>query len=351
MTIRAINLYLLLGVSLYLIYNLSDILLPFVAGFAIAYLLDPVADRLETMGMPRIVATAIITIIFMVMIIAGIFFGLPIIAEQIVTLLEVMPDYIERLRVWAGGLGDNHQTSQVVERLSEDALKTLGLLGQELFLKSLSFLNLLALLVVTPVVAVYILNDWDRIVETIDTRLPPQKAPQIRQIARQIDEVLTGFVHGQGMVCLFLGTFYAAGLYLIGLEGGVLTGMAAGLVSFIPYIGAIFGASVALLLGIFQFWPDWQPFAMMALVFGLGQFIEGNFLTPRLIGERVRLHPVWIMFALLAFGSLFGFLGLLLAVPIAATLGVLVRSGVEVYEDMIDAELQAESSSGTDDKS
>ncbi|MGC6471326.1 MAG: AI-2E family transporter [Parvibaculales bacterium] len=348
MTTRTINLYLLLGVSLYLIYNLSDIMLPFVAGFAIAYLLDPVADRLEDMGLPRIAATAIITIVFMVLILAGIFLGLPIMAEQIVTLLEVMPDYIERLRAWAGGLDNNEQTSQVIERLSQDALNTLGGLGQELFLKSLSFINVLALLVVTPVVAVYILNDWDRMVANIDRHLPPQRAPQIREIARQIDEVLTGFVHGQGVVCLFLGTFYAIGLYWIGLEGGVLTGMMAGLVSFIPYIGAIFGVTVAVILGAFQFWPEWQPFAMMALVFGVGQFIEGNFLTPRLIGERVRLHPVWIMFALLAFGSLFGFLGLLLAVPVAATLGVLVRSGVEVYEEIIDAELHAEDSSGAD---
>ena len=341
MTTRTINLYLLLGVSLFLIYNLSAIMLPFVAGFAIAYLLDPVADRLEAVGLPRIAATATITIAFMILIVVSIFLGLPIIAEQVVTLLEVMPDHVERLRIWAGDLGSNEQTSQVIERLSQDALNTVGMLGQELFLKSLSFLNVVALLVVTPVVAVYILNDWDRMVAAIDSHLPPQKAPQIREIARQIDDVLTGFVHGQGVVCLFLGTFYALGLYFIGLEGGVLTGMLAGLVSFIPYIGAVFGVTVAVILGIFQFWPDWQPFALMALVFGVGQFIEGNFLTPRRIGERVRLHPVWIMFALLAFGSLFGFLGLLLAVPVAATLGVLVRSGVEVYEEIIDAELQA----------
>ncbi len=339
MFMRTINIYLIIGGGLYLIYSLSDILLPFVAGFAIAYLLDPVADGLEKMRVPRVAATALITAGFMMLALGCVFFGLPIIVEQILTLLEVLPKHIENLRNGLDAMGRNEQISQIIERISDDGLNTLGLIGQELFLKSLSFLNALALLIVTPVVAVYILNDWDRIVAHIDGYLPPQKAGQIRIIAKQIDDVLRGFVHGQGLVCLFLGSFYATGLYFVGLEGGVLTGIIAGLISFIPYIGALFGMLMAIFLGIFQFWPEWQGFVMIAIVFGIGQFIEGNFLTPRLIGERVRLHPVWIMFALLAFGSWFGFLGLLLAVPIAATLGVLVRSGMTLYGEIIELEL------------
>ena len=332
---RIVNLYLLLALAVFLLYSLSDILLPFVAGFAIAYLLDPVADRLEALGLNRIAATAVITFVFMVSIILLVMFGLPYIANQLMEFVTQIPAYIERLKGLSEGLMQNQQAEKIIQSFSENVVTTVSGLGQQLLLKSLSFLNILALLVITPVVTFYLLNDWDKMVARLDKLLPPENATKIRQLAGEVDNVLTGFVHGQILVCLFLGVFYALGLELIGLDGGFAIGLIAGLISFIPYLGSMVGVLLATAFALFQYWPEWQVLIYILLVFGLGQFIEGNILTPKLVGEKVRLHPVWIMFALLAFGSLFGFLGLLLAVPIAAIIGVIVRNAIGVYENKI----------------
>ncbi|MGC6476227.1 MAG: AI-2E family transporter [Parvibaculales bacterium] len=332
---RVVNLYLLLALAVFLLYSLSDILLPFVAGFAIAYLLDPVADRLESFGLNRIAATAVITFVFMVSIILLVMFGLPYIANQLMEFVTQIPAYVERLKGLSEGLVQDEQIEKIIQSFSENAVTTVSGLGQQLLLKSLSFLNILALLVITPVVTFYMLNDWDKMVARLDRLLPPENASRIRQLAGEVDNVLTGFVHGQILVCLFLGLLYAIGLELIGLDGGFIIGFVAGLISFIPYLGSMVGVLLATVFGLFQYWPEWQVLVYILLVFGLGQFIEGNILTPKLVGEKVRLHPVWIMFALLAFGSLFGFLGLLLAVPVAAIIGVIVRNAIGVYENKI----------------
>lgn len=315
-----------------LVWALSDILLPFIAGFIIAYFLDPVADRLEKTGLPRLAATAFITAMFTLVLILIALFGLPVLAEQLLALVEVLPGYVEAVRLWVAGLGETGQVAELLEKLSGDAVNQLAGLGQNLLLHSLSFLNLLALLFITPIVSFYMLNDWDKMTARLDKLLPAKQAPAIREIARQVDEVLDGFIHGQTLVCITLAVIYMVGLSLAGLKGAILVGVLAGLVSFIPYVGAIFGIVLAGVLAVIQFWPDWSQMLLVGLVFVAGQFIEGNFLTPRLVGDRVRLHPVWIMFALLAFGSLLGFVGLLLAVPIAAILGVLVRHMVGYYE-------------------
>lgn len=320
---------------IYLLYALSNIMVPFVAGFAFAYLLDPLADRLEGLGLPRIGATAIITLAFTAIIFMVVLFGLPLIAEQVFIIVDVLPHYAEEARKWAANLSQSEQSSKIIEDLSNDALATIRVVGQALLLRSLSFLNVLVLIVITPVVAFYMLNDWDRMLAQINLHLPPEKAPIIRKIAREADAVLAGFLRGQALVCLTLGLFYASGLWFVGLNGGILTGLLAGLVSFIPYVGAAFGIVLAGTLGVIQFWPNWEPLVLIAAVFVIGQFLEGNFLTPRLVGERVRLHPVWIMFALLAFGTIFGFIGLLLAVPIAAIIGVIVRHGIYIYTDEV----------------
>lgn len=324
-----------IALLIYLLSALSSIMLPFVAGFAIAYLLDPLADKLESFGLPRLAATGMITFIFTIAIVLAALFGLPLVAEQILIMVEVLPQYAEAARDWAMDMSNSDQSAKIIQDLSDDALDTIGSVGQALLLRSLSFLNVLALIVITPVVAFYMLNDWDRMIAQIDKYLPPEKASAIRKIAKESDDVLAGFLHGQGLVCLILGGFYATGLWFVGLNGGILAGLLAGLVSFIPYVGATFGIILAGILGFVQFWPNWEPLLIIGAIFVIGQFVEGNFLTPKLVGERVRLHPVWMMFALLAFGALFGFIGLLLAVPIAAVVGVIVRYGVYIYEDEV----------------
>ena len=180
----------------------------------------------------------------------------------------------------------------------------------------LALVNLVSLLLVTPVVAFYLLNDWDHMVARVDSWLPRAHAETIRKLAREIDEAMAGFIRGQGTVCLLLGAFYAISLSLAGLSFGMLIGLVTGMLSFIPFVGAIIGGVAAIGMAVVQFWPDWVQIAIIAGIFVLGQFIEGNFLSPKLVGDSVGLHPVWLMFALFAFGYLFGFVGLLMAVPL-----------------------------------
>jgi predicted PurR-regulated permease PerM len=184
---------------------------------------------------------------------------------------------------------------------------------------------------VTPIVAFYLLTDWDRIVAKVDHWLPRDHVDTIRQIAREIDSAMAGFIRGQGTVCLVLGLFYAIALSIAGLNFGLLIGLAAGLLSFVPYIGTIIGGVTAIGTGLVQFWPNWVHVLIILGIFAAGQLLEGNFLSPKLVGHRIGLHPVWLMFALFAFGYLFGFVGLLLAVPLAAAVGVLVRFGLKQY--------------------
>ena len=189
----------------------------------------------------------------------------------------------------------------------------------------------LRLLVITPLVAFYLLRDWDRIVARIDSLLPSRIRPIVREQAKEIDDILAGFVRGQATVCLLLGVFYAVGLSLAGLDFGVIVGLGTGLISFIPYFGMTIGLVTGMGIAVAQF-ADWVPIAIVAGVFAVGQVLEGNVITPRLVGNRVRLHPVWVIFAVLAGGALFGFTGILLALPAAAVIGVLVRFAVSRYQ-------------------
>ena len=196
-----------------------------------------------------------------------------------------------------------------------------------------AIVDVISLLIVTPVVAFYMLLDWDRMVAKVDRWTPRDYVASVRQIAREIDQAVAGFIRGQGSLCLILGIFYAVGLSLVGLNFGLLIGLFAGMISFIPYVGSLVGLVLAVGVAIVQFWPDYIWVGVVLAVFFTGQFIEGNILQPKLVGESVGLHPVWLMFALFAFGALFGFVGLLVAVPAAAAVGVLVRFALSRYLD------------------
>ena len=316
-----------LGINL-----LGDIILPFVLGFALAYLLDPLADRLEALGLPRALATATITLVFVVSLIVALTLGLPVLAEQILALVAAVPGYMQALQGWIDAQQMGLPENEIIASLNQAAVDGLQSMARGLVLSGLTVVNLLTLVFITPIVTIYMLNDWDRMVAGVDALLPSHQAALIRQLASQMDAMLSGFLRGQIMVCLALGVIYALGLSWVGLKGGLVLGFIAGFISFIPYVGAAIGMVVAGLLGLGQFGIDWMMLSQIAAVFAVGQFIEGNVLTPRLVGDRVRLHPVWIMFALLAMGHLFGFLGLLLAVPVAAICGVVVRHAAGVYQ-------------------
>lgn len=199
----------------------------------------------------------------------------------------------------------------------------------------MSLVSAVIFIVVVPVVAFYMLLDWDHMVAKIDSLLPRDHAPTIRKLGNDINSVLAGFVRGQLSVCLLLGTFYSIALMLAGLQFGLIVGAIAGAITFIPYVGSLVGGALAIGLALFQFWGDWVSIAIIAGIFAAGQFIEGNILTPKLVGNSVGLHPVWLLFALSAFGSIFGFVGMLVAVPVAAAIGVFARFGIQHYQSSL----------------
>lgn len=332
----------LIGFAVFLValYLLRGVLLPFVAGMAVAYLLDPVCDRLEAWGLSRTLATTVLTVLFLVVAVAAVVLLIPVLAGQVASLLERVPDLIEALRGQSARLlaiVEARVDPAMIERIegavagSADRLVAWGtqFLGQVIS-GGVALANLISLLVITPVVAFYLLRDWDRIVARVDTWLPREHAETIRERVREVDRTLAGFLRGQGTVCLILGLFYAIALSIAGLDFGLVVGLVAGLLSFIPYVGAIIGMVLSVGLALLQF-DDWLRVAIVAGIFFVGQAAEGNFLTPKLVGESVGLHPVWIIFGLLAGGALFGFVGVLLAIPAAAVIGVGVRFALDRY--------------------
>lgn len=331
-------------VTIVFLYLLSDILLPFVAGMAVAYFLDPVADRLEDRGMSRIWATIVLTLVFFVLLTLALILLVPALGGQLSALVEAWPGYMARMRDFVASLSDGALSGVLPDTSDLDHLSLSDVLGrffslgtgalQNLASRSIAILNFIGLLFITPVVSFYLINDWDRIIERIDDLLPRQHQARIRTIAKEIDKVLAGFVRGMGSVCLILATFYAVALELAGLRFGLVVGITAGLISFIPFVGMAVGLILSVVLALFQFMPDRPEMVLVILaIFIVGQVMEGNFLTPKLVGKRIGLHPVWVIFGLLALGSLFGFVGMLLAVPLAAAIGVLVRHAASGYRE------------------
>ncbi|MGI9464372.1 MAG: AI-2E family transporter [Aestuariivirgaceae bacterium] len=323
------------------LWLLGDIMLPFIAGLVLAYFLDPVADMLERWGLPRLAATSIILAVSVLVFALLILLLAPMLGDQIARFAERLPGYIATLAVLFDDLAPDWLKSlaaranlNMPDTASDIATKAAGWIATVLgsiWSGGLAIVNLISLLVVTPVVIFYMLNDWDRMVAKVDSWLPREHATTIRSLARDVDDALAGFIRGQGTVCMVLGIFYAFALIAVGLNFGLLIGLAAGLLSFIPYVGSIIGGVLSIGMALVQFWPDWISVLIVAGIFAAGQFLEGNFLSPKLVGGRIGLHPVWLMFALFAFGYLFGFVGLLLAVPLAAAAGVLVRFALKQY--------------------
>ncbi|MCG5482788.1 MAG: AI-2E family transporter [Sinorhizobium meliloti] len=321
----------------------SSILLPFLAGMALAYFLDPVADRLERLGLSRLMATIAILVAFVVVLALSLMIIVPLVVTQAAEFIQKMPGYITRLQEF---LTDSQSTllpdwlagqmttiKQNSAKLLEQGASFLGTLFQQIWNSGLALLNILSLFVITPVVAFYLLLDWDRMVDRVDSWIPRDYVEVVRQIARDMNTTIAGFVRGQGSLCVILGLYYGIGLSMVGLNFGLLIGLFAGMISFIPYVGSLVGLVLALGVALVQFWPDYVWILVVLAVFFSGQFLEGNILQPKLVGKTVGLHPVWLMFALLAFGALFGFVGLLVAVPAAAAIGVLVRFGIQRYLD------------------
>ena len=332
------------------LWMFSGVLLPFAAAFCLGYLLDPVADRLERLGLNRLGATLIILAAFVLILALIIILLVPILGHQLYGLIQSLPDFAKKLQAVLaqqseyfsqgyGGLlldklglslpsgSDRSGNSDLVSQAAAWAATFLN----SVWSRTTAFVSLLSLLVVTPVVAFYMLLDWDKMIATIDSLVPLRHREVVRGLAREIDAAMAGFLRGQSLVCLFLGLWYGIGLSIIGLNFGLLIGLTGGVLSFIPYVGSLSVLVVSSIVAIVQGWPNWHLLAAAVGVFLVGQFLEGNILSPKLVGQSVGLHPVWLIFALLAFGSLFGFTGLIVAVPLAAATGVILRFAVQRY--------------------
>ncbi len=325
------------SILLIFLWLLGDILLPFVLGAAIAYLLDPIVDRLERLGTGRVLGTILILMAAFFVLFFIFLLLIPLVIDQFRLLAAAAPDLVTSVQALvlnqiASISPESEALNSTVSNLSTMAQEKLGIIFGSVMASAISLIDVIMLMVITPVVAVYLLVDWDRILEKINELLPLDHASVVRSLASEIDSTLSAFVRGMIAVCLVLGIYYATALSLIGLEFGLIIGFIAGLVSFIPYVGALLGGVLAIGLALIQFWGDFELVALVVGVFIIGQIFEGNILTPKLVGNSVGLHPVSLILALSLFGAFFGFIGLLLAVPLAASAGVILRFFIKKYK-------------------
>ncbi|MEY2883736.1 MAG: hypothetical protein RL490_1460 [Pseudomonadota bacterium] len=308
---------------------------PFVAGFIVAYLLDPPAQRLERWGWPRWLAAAVVLVVFVAVLAVIVLASAPIIQAEVLQLVTTLPKLIastepmleKLLRMNAG----NKTVDDLIANVSSQAVGFLTGSLSTILASSLALVNVVSFIVVTPLVAFYLLRDWPGIVAHIDGWWPRAQAPAMRVLLADANAALSGFVRGQSLVCLTLAVFYATGWSLVGLDYAIVLGVLAGVLGFVPFVGVIFAVAMSLLVALGQWGFDGVHIALVAGVFAVGQVLESSVLTPNLIGTRIGLHPVWVLFAVFAGGTVAGLAGVFLAVPVAAVLGVVVRAALAHY--------------------
>ena len=320
------------------LWLLHDILLPFVAGIALAYVLAPLADRVERLGVNRTVAALIVVSVLVVALIALMLLLVPLLLQQGASLISHIPGYFKRIKElivdpnfpWLNWLG-SAETGKTASDLVGQVATWLLSFSYSLWTGGKALVSFASVLIVMPVVTFYLIRDWHAMIDRVDSWIPVRQRETVRQLGREIDAAIGGFLRGQFGVCLVLGCYYAIGLMLVGLDFALLIGLIAGVITFVPYIGSMTGLMIAASVAIAQFWPDWKRIVLVIAIFLVGQFIEGNIVSPKFVGERVGLHPVWLIFAMFAFGYLFGFVGLLIAVPLGAAIAVLLRFALRQY--------------------
>ncbi|MFA5900393.1 MAG: AI-2E family transporter [Hyphomicrobium sp.] len=324
-----------------LIALLRAVILPFVAGMVIAYFLNPAADRLTQWGLPRGIAATVIVAAFGSVIAVALVFLVPLLLSQAQQLAAALPDEITRLRAlletWARERFGVHYPDLAtgIERssqaLTENMAGLFGYLAGSLWSQGRALFDFLSLLLVTPLVVFYMLIDWHPMLAKVDSWLPRAHAPTIRRLAGEVNDAVSAFIRGQGAVCLILAIYYAVALGAMGLRYGLLVGLVTGLMSFVPFVGWALGFIIATTIAVVQFWPDAVPILTVVGIFAMAQLLDAGFLSPNIVGSKIGLHPVWLIFSLFVFSYLFGFVGVLVAVPIAAAVGVLVRFALRIY--------------------
>ncbi|WP_425601540.1 AI-2E family transporter [Dyella humicola] len=325
----------------YVFWLLAPVLMPFAFAAMLAYMGNPLADRLQRLRMGRTLAVSIVFTGLLLLTVGALLLLIPLISRQVDNLVQNLPRYVDWVRgtalPWVQATLHLDPRAFDTDRLMAQLKDHIGSIGGvassvlgKISRSSVGVVMWLTNLVLIPVVAFYLLRDWDRLVTWIDRMLPRSIEPTIRQLAREVDSVLGAFVRGQLLVMLALGIFYGASLTIMGLSVGPLIGMVAGLLSFVPYLGFIVGFGSALIAAVVQY-GDWNHVLIVIGIFTAGQLLEGYVLVPRLVGEKIGLHPVAVIFAVLAGGYLAGFLGVLLALPAASVILVLLRYLGERY--------------------
>ncbi len=336
------KLFLIISLALggWLFYLLSPVLMPFFVSALLAYLGDPIVDKLEEKKLSRTVSVSIVFSVLVLTFLLLLFVLLPMLASQIAALFKRLPEYVtlvhSMLQPWLNSIGlpadlfDINTIKQAFANYWAEIGQVAGGIVSYMTQSGMMLLQWLVNLILIPVVTFYLLRDWDLIVARFRELLPRRQADKVIKLSLECDDMLAAFIRGQVMVMLALATIYTAGLAMIGLELALLLGVIAGIVSFVPYLGLIVGIGLAGLAAFFQF-HEWLPVLMVVLVFGVAQVVEAVVLTPRFVGERIGLHPVAVIFAVLAGGQLFGFTGVLLALPVAAVIMVLLRHTHQHY--------------------
>lgn len=324
----------------FLLYQLSPVLMPFLLSALLAYLADPIVDKLEAKKLSRTLSVTIVFAILFLILLVFLLVVLPLLSDQISALIKSLPDYVSVLQTtvvpWLNSIGipvgsfDINTLKETLTKYWSEVGQVAGGIFSYIKGSSAVVLQLMTNLFLVPVVTFYLLRDWDLIVARFRTLLPRRYAARVIELTLECDDMLAAFIRGQLMVMLALSTLYSIGLALIGLELSLLIGITAGLVSFVPYLGLIVGIGLAGLAAFFQF-HEWFPILMVILVFSSAQVIEGTVLTPRFVGERIGLHPVAVIFSVLAGGQLFGFIGILLALPAATVIMVVLRYALRRY--------------------
>ena len=320
---------------------LKDILLPFVVGVTVAYFLNPIADRLVAWGLNRTLASALLVGAGGALAIGLIIFLVPLISKQAQEFVAAMPDGIVKLKTlidaWAtANLGPSYpglETGLVraTQALSDNWPDIASRVASTLWSRGLAVFNFITLMLVTPLVVFYLLDSWSPMLARVDGWLPRDHAQSLRTLAGDMNNAVAAFVRGQGTVCLILGSFYAAALSWLGLKYGLVIGLTTGIFAFVPFVGWAVGLLTALGFATVQFWPDVVPLVIVGGIFLAGQVLDSALLSPKIVGQKIGLHPVWLIFALFVFSYLFGFVGMLVAVPVAAAIAVLVRFVLSLY--------------------
>lgn len=319
----------------------SPILLPFVLGIVVAYLLNPVVNKLETWKLSRTLSTIIILGGFIVFVFGGISILFPIVSAEILKLIKGLPDYFSQAWEMTASyrqaleqrLGEE-EMAQIKSTIESSSGKILEL--SQNFLDGLissgqAMISFVSVMVIMPIVAFYMMIEWPTITKKVDSYIPKHHSETVHDILTKIDMKLSGFIRGQFLVAFVLGLLYASAMKIAGLNFGLIIGLMAGILSIIPLVGSTIGLLTGAAVAYFQTY-DIGFVALIAGIFFAGQLFEGNFLTPKLVGDRVGLHPLWVLFALMAGGALFGFVGVLVAVPVAAVISVFVAFALDQYK-------------------